>query len=715
LATTARKKAAPKQLTTAQRLDSIIKSARKIMRKDKGLNGDLDRLPMLTWIMFLKFLDDMERIEEGRAELAGKDYRSIIEAPYRWRDWAADADGITGPDLLSFLVSEMTERPDGTRGPGLFAYLRGLRGDNGRRERRDVIATVFQGFANRMESGYLLRDVVNLIDGIHFDSSEEVHTLGRLYETLLREMRDAAGDSGEFYTPRPVVRFMVEVTDPKLGETILDPACGTGGFLTEAFLHLEREADTVEKRRILQEDSFFGGEAKSLPFLLSQLNLLLHGLHAPRIDPGNALRFRLAEIGEDQRVDVILTNPPFGGEEEAGILNNFPEDRRTAETALLFLQLIMRRLKRAGRGRAAVVVPHGTLFGDGISARIKADLLEKFNLHTIVRLREGVFEPYTDIATNLLFFDTSGPSRDVWFYEQPEPEGRKKYSKTAPMAFEEFEACLNWWNDRSENERAWKVSVKDLIERDEKGNVIKCNLDIKNPHKRGFEDERLPREIIGSLLDRQRLVLDRLLELNGYFENQKDMELSRVELGRFLVKHTEKISLEPSSEYKQITVRLWGKGLALRGVKRGSEIAAEKQVRVSAGQFLMSRIDARHGAFGIVPGDLDGALVSGDFPAFDIDSKIVLPHFFEWITRTEAFVDLCRRASEGSTNRVRLKEDKFLQMAIPLPTLQTQKDFLERLDVLADLQVEGGASQADLSALIQSILHSVFNGKATAA
>ncbi|GAB1364673.1 hypothetical protein MASR1M32_39090 [Rhodobacter sp.] len=265
MAKPARKKAAPKQLTTAQRLDSIIKSARKIMRKDKGLNGDLDRLPMLTWIMFLKFLDDMERIEDERAELAGKDYRPIIEPPYRWRDWAAEADGITGPDLLTFLTAEKAERPDGTRGAGLFAYLRALRGDNGRRERRDVIATVFQGFANRMESGYLLRDVVNLIDGIHFDSSEEVHTLGRLYETLLREMRDAAGDSGEFYTPRPVVRFMVEVTDPQLGETILDPACGTAGFLTESFLHLERQADTVEKRRILQDHSIMGGEAKSLP------------------------------------------------------------------------------------------------------------------------------------------------------------------------------------------------------------------------------------------------------------------------------------------------------------------------------------------------------------------------------------------------------------------------------------------------------------------
>tara|TARA_R110002012_G_scaffold62590_1_gene164623 strand:+ start:3323 stop:4888 length:1566 start_codon:yes stop_codon:yes gene_type:complete len=517
MAKTAGKKASLKQLTTAQRLDSIIKSARKIMRKDKGLNGDLDRLPMLTWIMFLKFLDDMEKIEEGRAELAGKDYKPIVEPPYRWRDWAAEDDGITGPDLLSFLTAETAERPDGSEGPGLFAYLHNLRGDNGRRERRDVIATVFQGFGNRMESGYLLRDVVNLIDGIHFDSSEEVHVLGRLYETLLREMRDAAGDSGEFYTPRPVVKFMVEVTNPQLGETILDPACGTGGFLTEAFMHLDPQADTVEKRRILQEESIMGGEAKSLPFLLSQMNLLLHGMHAPKIDSGNTLRFRLNEIGEAQRVNVILTNPPFGGEEEVGILNNFPEDRRTAETALLFLQLIMRRLKRAGKGRAAVVVPNGTLFGDGISARIKADLLEKFNLHTVVRLREGVFAPYTDIAANLIFFDTSGPTRDIWYYELPSPEGRKKYSKTAPMSYEEFQGCLNWWHDRQENEFAWKVDGPALIQKNEEGRVVACNLDVKNPHAKKSDDHRKPHEIVDTIIQREREILSIMDELRSEY------------------------------------------------------------------------------------------------------------------------------------------------------------------------------------------------------
>lgn len=493
--------------TTAQRLDSIIKSARKIMRKDKGLNGDLDRLPMLTWIMFLKFLGDMEHIEEEKAAMSGKRFRGAIEAPYRWRDWAAEEAGITGPDLLKFLTAEETELPDGSRGPGLFVYLKGLRGENGRRDRKDVVATVFRGLTNRMESGYLLRDVINLVHGIHFDSSEEVHTLGRLYETLLREMRDAAGDSGEFYTPRPIVRFMVQITNPQIGEKVLDPACGTGGFLTEAFTHMAEQAGTVGKRKALQEGSIFGGEAKSLPFLLVQMNLLLHGLEAPQIDPGNSLNVRLAEIGEADRFEVILSNPPFAGEEEAGILNNFPEDRRTTETALLFLQMIMRRLKRGGKGRAAVVVPHGVLFGGGIAARIKADLIRDFNLHTVVRLPEGVFSPYTGIATNILFFDSAKATDDIWYFEQPKPEGRKNYTKTAPLTFDEMKACLEWWNDREPNEQAWKVKGQDLIETDETGRVLTCNLDLKNPNVSGVADHRAPLEILKGIEAKEQQIL----------------------------------------------------------------------------------------------------------------------------------------------------------------------------------------------------------------
>ncbi|MCK6557468.1 N-6 DNA methylase, partial [Candidatus Binatia bacterium] len=263
----------------------------------KGLNGDLDRLPMLTWIMFLKFLDDLETQREEEAALAGKRFRPAVEAPYRWRDWATDPQGMTGDDLIAFIGQDEAVGPDGRRGQGLFAYLRGLTSANGD-NRRDVIATVFRGVQNRMVSGYLLRDVINKVSAIHFTSSDELHTLGSLYESLLREMRDAAGDSGEFYTPRAVVRFMVEVSDPRLGETVLDPAAGTGGFLVEAYNHLFAQVKTVPQHRQLQDEALYGFEPKPLPYLLCHMNLLLHGLERPWIDPGNALRFKLTEIGE---------------------------------------------------------------------------------------------------------------------------------------------------------------------------------------------------------------------------------------------------------------------------------------------------------------------------------------------------------------------------------------------------------------------------------
>ncbi len=493
--------------TTVQSRGALLKSARDIMRKDKGLNGDLDRLPMLTWVMFLKFLDDLEIQREGEAQLASKKFKPAIDPPYRWRDWAAKSDGITGDELLAFINNEETNRPDGKKGAGLFRYLRTLTSSNGD-DRRDVIATVFKGVQNRMVSGYLLRDVINKLNDIHFTSSDELHTLGALYESMLREMRDAAGDSGEFYTPRAVVRFMVTVTDPRLGETVLDPACGTGGFLVEAYNHLSKQVKTVADRRVLQEKSLFGCEPKTLPYLLCQMNLLLHGLDAPQIDPGNSLRHKLTDIGERDRVDVILTNPPFGGEEEKGIQGNFPEDKQTAETALLFLQLIMRKLRKVGRlgpdappARAAVVVPNGTLFGDGVCARIKEELLKEFNLHTIVRLPNGVFAPDTSIPTNILFFDRSGPAKHVWYYEQPLPEGRKNYTKTAPLQFEEFAPLVAWWNKRKETDQAWKVPAADLL-------ATGCNLDRKNPRAQEDITHVPPDQLAASILQKEQRIAE---------------------------------------------------------------------------------------------------------------------------------------------------------------------------------------------------------------
>jgi type I restriction enzyme M protein len=306
---------------------------------------------------------------------------------------------------------------------------------------------------------------------------------------------------------------MVEAIDPQLGEVILDPACGTAGFLVESYSHLEKQCEKVEDIKVLQEKSIFGGEVKPLPYMLSQMNLLLHGLRSPRVAYGNSLAVKLTEIGNRDRVDIILTNPPFGGEEEAGIRGNFPADKQTSETALLFLQLIMRKLKRPGTGsekggRAAVVVPNGILSTDGVCARIKHELLTEFNLHTIVRLPNGVFSPYTPIPTNLLFFDSSGPTKTIWYYDQPLPEGRKTYTKTKPIQYENFTDCLKWWGKRKENEHAWKVKAPDVIKLDDKGIVASVNLDIKNPNAEEALEHLPPEQLVESILTKENRIIE---------------------------------------------------------------------------------------------------------------------------------------------------------------------------------------------------------------
>ena len=335
---------------------------------------------------------------------------------------------------------------------------------------------------------------------------------------MLKEMRDSAGDSGEFYTPRTVVRFMVEVINPQLGETVLDPACGTGGFLVEAYQHLEKQCQTVKDRQTLQSESIFGGEAKSLPYMLCEMNLLLHGLESPQITRDNSLAQKLTDITAKDRVDVILTNPPFGGEEEKGIQSNFPEDKQTSETALLFLQLIMRKLKKPGAGsetggRAGVVVPNGTLFGDGVCARIKEELLKDFNLHTIIRLPNGVFAPYTSIPTNLLFFDRSGPTKHIWYFEQPLPEGRRQYTKTQPLQYDDLADCLKWWRKRKEFERAWKVSARDVL-------ANNCNLDLKNPNAAPDFEHLPPEQLVDDILIKELRITEIMQEIKELLGRQ---------------------------------------------------------------------------------------------------------------------------------------------------------------------------------------------------
>jgi len=433
-------------------INTNIKAIRDIMRKDAGVDGDAQRISQMVWMLFLKIFADKE--EEW--ELVLDDYESPIPEELKWQNWAADDEGLTGDQLMDFINNT------------LFPTLKDLNITYSPQAR--IIKGVFEDTYNYMKNGTLFRQVINEINKIDFNDSTESHLFNDIYETILKELQ-SAGDAGEYYTPRAVTQFMTDIINPQLGESVLDPACGTGGFLTCSVGHLRKQVSTSKDRDILQK-SIRGIEKKPMPHLLCTTNLMLNGFDLPAVRRDNYLNKPYADWGSNDRVDVILTNPPFGGVEEDGTETNFPSKFRTKETADLFLALIIRLLKT--NGRAAVVLPDGTLFGEGVKTRIKEEMMEKCNLHTIVRLPNGVFNPYTGIKTNLLFFEKGSPTKDIWYFEHPYPPGAKSYNKSKPINIKEFDLEKAWWNNREENKYAWKVSAKEIKERG-------YNLDIKNP------------------------------------------------------------------------------------------------------------------------------------------------------------------------------------------------------------------------------------------
>jgi type I restriction enzyme M protein len=444
-------------------LSTTIKTIQDIMRKDAGVDGDAQRIGQLGWMLFFKIFSDLE-IE---TELEDDDYESPVPPHLRWNAWANEdlvgTDAPTGDDLLDLVDSSLFPT---------FKDLDVAQFTGNARQRAELLRGVFEDAYNYMKSGTLMRQVINKINhDIDFNQSKTRHLFGDIYEQILRDLQ-GAGNAGEFYTPRAATQFAVDMVAPRLGETVLDPACGTGGFLTAAFEHARTQAETPEQLAELKAD-IRGVEKKALPHLLGTTNLMLHGIEAPAIRHDNTLARPLRDYGPKDQVDVIVTNPPFGGMEEDGIENNFPTEFRTRETADLFLVLVMELLRDGGR--AAIVLPDGTLFGEGIKTRIKKRLLEECNLHTIVRLPRGVFAPYTTIKTNILFFTKGEPTKDVWFYEHPYPDGYRSYSKTKPMRIDEFEPEKAWWENREETELAWRVTVDDVA-------AGGYNLDVTNPN-----------------------------------------------------------------------------------------------------------------------------------------------------------------------------------------------------------------------------------------
>ena len=436
-------------------ISGIIKSMRDIMRQDAGVDGDAQRISQLVWMIFLKIFSDKEEEWDFLIE----NYQSPIPERLRWQNWAADEEGMTGDELLNFINNE------------LFETLKNLDVNPQTDPQGWIVKQVFEDTYNYMKSGTLMRQVINKINQIDFNSTQDRHLFGDIYETILKELQ-SAGAAGEYYTPRAVTQFMVDMVDPQIGDTMLDPACGTGGFLTCAIEHVREKLSNPEDIQTLQH-SFKGVEKKPLPHMLGTTNLMLHGMDVPVVKHDNFLAYSYDSWSREDEVDIILTNPPFGGTEEEGVDNNFPPKFRTKETADLFFVLIMRLLKKGGR--AAVVLPDGTLFGEGVKTRIKEELLSKCNLHTIVRLPNGVFNPYTSIKTNLLFFEKGTPTQEIWYFEHPYPDGQKSYNKSKPINIKEFELEKAWWNKREENEYAWKVSIDDIKARN-------YNLDIKNPN-----------------------------------------------------------------------------------------------------------------------------------------------------------------------------------------------------------------------------------------
>jgi type I restriction enzyme M protein len=439
-----------------------VKSIQDIMRQDSGVDGDAQRISQLCWMFFLKIIDDQDQ----ELELTKDEYRSPIPKKLQWRTWAANAEGITGEALLGFVNDELfptlKELPTSTR-PG---------------DRRRVVKDVFEDAYNYMKSGQLMRQVVNKINEIDFNNLTERQHFGDIYEQILNDLQ-SAGNAGEYYTPRAVTAFMADRIDPRPGELLLDPACGTGGFLTCAMAHMRRKYVKKPEDEATMHAALRAVEKKQLPHMLCVTNMLLHGVEDPSfVRHDNTLARPYISYSQSDRVDIVLTNPPFGGREEDGIESNFPAHFRTKETADLFLALIVRLLKAGGR--AAVVLPDGSLFGEGVKTRLKEHLMEACNLHTIVRLPNSVFRPYASIGTNLLFFEKGTPTKDVWFWEHRVPEGQKAYSMTKPIRIEHLQDCVDWWGGakrkgREAGPRAWKVTAEEVKARG-------YNLDIRNPH-----------------------------------------------------------------------------------------------------------------------------------------------------------------------------------------------------------------------------------------
>lgn len=650
-------------------VSGIVKSARKIMRQDTGTGSDELRILQLGWMLFLKIFSDKDK----ELELMDDNYISPIPADLHWDQWAGDDEGMTGDELLQFVDRK------------LFPTLSEIDLSNAKR-RAVLVHEVFANNYNYMKSGIHLRQVINKLNEIDFNNSKDLHLFGQIYETFLSELQ-SAGTLGEFYTPRAITQFMTEMVNPEHGETVLDPACGTGGFLTAVIEHLKTTASNVAEHEAIGHN-VRGWEYKPLPYMLANTNLILHDIVTPNIQFGDSLQRPLSEYSRKDRVDVIIANPPFGGVVSNNNENNFPQTFRTKESADLFLILMIHLLKDGGR--AAIVLPDGSLTGDGVKQRVRQKLLEDCNVHTIIRLPNSVFKPYATVATNLVFFTKGEPTKKIWYYQLLCPPDIKAYSKTKRICNADFDALRNWWCNRVENEFAWSASIDDIIHRD-------FDLDIKNPTRLKSGNDKNARDYIDQINDDLSEISLEVKDIfNSYFQlsNYKIVELGsicRIEKGQT------GITKALPGEYPMVTT----------GEERGSHneyqfdceaVCIPLVSSTGHGHASIKRIHYQEGKFAL------GSILAAAIPTDSTSVSAKYLYFYLNNFKDDVVVPLMKGMANVTLSIGSLKEVKVV-----LPSIDDQDRLVSLMDKCEKLRNTLTKSMSDSEEMIKAVLGEIIN------
>ncbi|PXF63759.1 N-6 DNA methylase [Kangiella spongicola] len=650
-------------------VSGIVKSARKIMRQDTGTGSDELRILQLGWMLFLKIFSDKDK----ELELMDDHYTSPIPSELHWDEWAGDDEGMTGDELLQFVDRK------------LFPTLSEIDLSSGSR-RAVLVHEVFANNYNYMKSGIHLRQVINKLNEIDFNNSKDLHLFGQIYETFLSELQ-SAGTLGEFYTPRAVTQFMTEMVNPEHGETVLDPACGTGGFLTAVIEHLKATASSVQQREAIAKN-VRGWEYKPLPYMLANTNLVLHDITTPDIQFGDSLQRPLSEYTHKDQVDVIIANPPFGGVVSNNNENNFPQTYRTKESADLFLILMIHLLKDGGR--AAIVLPDGSLTGDGVKQRVRQKLLEDCNVHTIIRLPNSVFKPYATVATNLIFFTKGEPTKRIWYYQLLCPPGVKAYSKTKRIQSDDFDDVRDWWDNRVESDYSWSASIDEIIRRD-------FDLDIKNPARLKVDNDKNAKDYIETINDDLSEISSEVKEIfNSYFRLS---EFKVVELGSIcsIEKGQTGIKKAVPGSYPMVTT----------GEERGSH--TEYQFDCEAvciplvsstghGHASIKRIHYQSGKFAL------GSILAAATPIDCASVSAKYLYFYLNNFKDDVVVPLMKGMANVTLSIGNLKKVKVI-----LPPIEEQEQLVMLMDKCEKLRNTLAKSMADSEEMIRAVLGEILD------